>query len=690
LLPHGPFLVFAPHPDDETLGMGGTIALASAAGVDVFVVFATNGEKGGDASTRKKEGEKATKLLGIKKIYYLGLPDRDVFDSPFPDKAVIDIMSEIQPSSLFLPSFQEIHPDHRALTHRALSFFERHHYSFELWLYEINRHGEINRLIDTSSVLEIKEKAIDCYASQLEQIDYKTHALSMDYTRAITLGNNINYAEGFWCYQWKADYENLVETYRQHMDAYFPDMLHCGSSFIKKKPTGLKSNMFYSKLTPTRCFCLIIACFCLLYVFITPPFESPDEPAHFARAYGISEGQFILKDHPQELVHFMREQLSRHAEFSELIDNILKNEPGRIPNLAFNTALYSPVSYMGYAVVLKIFTLSASTPGRLLLSLYLCRLLSFCFLAGVLFYAANISSSLKWPLLWITSTPMVLAQAGSINIDVIVFGTSIIILLLSIGQMDSWKTIWALIVTGGLLMMAKPVYAPILIIPLVSLAVREIRFKAHKIIVFCLGSGLFLLPACFWNYIIKTRGILAHAIQVGAIGGYGKVNPSIQLSQIMSDPFHFMYVIFNTFKVCGNDLYHQFVGVFAWLDTPVPVWVTVLWAFSAIFSLLLADRSMVPRRYIIGAACIIGALFCLFILMLSGYLLWMGVGADVILLQGRYFHVMVAMLMLGISMWIKPQFLSSDVQHKIQCGLIISACVINCASIFTIVEKYWR
>lgn len=40
-------------------------------------------------------------------------------------------------------------------------------------------------------------------------------------------------------------------------------------------------------------FILFALLFGLLFVFVTPPFQSVDEQAHFFRAYGISSGQFV-------------------------------------------------------------------------------------------------------------------------------------------------------------------------------------------------------------------------------------------------------------------------------------------------------------------------------------------------------------------------------------------------------------
>ena len=49
-LPEGPWLVFAPHPDDETFGMGGTLTLAAKKAVGVTLVVLTDGSMGGRGS----------------------------------------------------------------------------------------------------------------------------------------------------------------------------------------------------------------------------------------------------------------------------------------------------------------------------------------------------------------------------------------------------------------------------------------------------------------------------------------------------------------------------------------------------------------------------------------------------------------------------------------------------------------
>ena len=74
------------HPDDETFGMGGTLALYARKGVDVYLICATKGEvgevpdgmmQGFDtvAELREHELAEAASLLGLKEVIYLGYRD---------------------------------------------------------------------------------------------------------------------------------------------------------------------------------------------------------------------------------------------------------------------------------------------------------------------------------------------------------------------------------------------------------------------------------------------------------------------------------------------------------------------------------------------------------------------------------------------------------------------------------------
>ena len=72
-------MILAPHQDDEIIACAGTINLLKELGLEVFIVFATNGDSGGreGASIRLKESTTVLKRLGIseKNIIILGFAD---------------------------------------------------------------------------------------------------------------------------------------------------------------------------------------------------------------------------------------------------------------------------------------------------------------------------------------------------------------------------------------------------------------------------------------------------------------------------------------------------------------------------------------------------------------------------------------------------------------------------------------
>lgn len=217
-LPFGPWIIFAPHPDDETFGMGGSIALAEQIGIDVYVVVMTDGSQGGEPETRKQEILAAAKILGIKDVFFLEFADRSLCNTYVSLEKIASHFDHIKPQSVFLPHPQEFHPDHRATTFHLYNFLRSILFVGQIWLYEISRQSEINRLMDISSVLEVKKRAIECFASQIEQHNYKDVVLSLNKARTYTLDSTISFAEGFWVV---TDLNNLYQDIKGHIHNYF-------------------------------------------------------------------------------------------------------------------------------------------------------------------------------------------------------------------------------------------------------------------------------------------------------------------------------------------------------------------------------------------------------------------------------------------------------------------------------------
>ncbi len=212
-LPKGPWLVLAPHPDDETFGMGGALLLAKKEGLPVTVVFVTLGEMAGDPEVRRKEALSAAKFLGVEETIFLELPDRKVYKNINVLVQKIKNILKQKFGTVFTPSLFEFHPDHRATTLAtlaAVSFLQ------EVWLYEIARQGEVNRLIDISSVFNEKEQAMRLYASQLGQNRYLEIIRALNLSRTYTL-EQVWYAEGFFAGKGGL----LIRRYARWLKKYF-------------------------------------------------------------------------------------------------------------------------------------------------------------------------------------------------------------------------------------------------------------------------------------------------------------------------------------------------------------------------------------------------------------------------------------------------------------------------------------
>lgn len=118
-----PSIVFAPHPDDESLGCGGTIALKRKHGVQVRVVFMCDGSGSHpglmDADVlqriRKQEATQACKVLGVpeEEVVFLGTKDGHL-DSQRAEitERCLEILTKTSARQVFLPYRKDGHPDH--------------------------------------------------------------------------------------------------------------------------------------------------------------------------------------------------------------------------------------------------------------------------------------------------------------------------------------------------------------------------------------------------------------------------------------------------------------------------------------------------------------------------------------------------------------------------------------------------
>jgi len=112
-------LVFSPHPDDETIGVGGYIAQSIENGADVRIVLVTNGDFHGNEEARYAEFKKATQILGVagSQLVFLGLPDGklDKMDPAVLYTALQLQIAQYNPDMVVYPDIRDDNPDHSTI-----------------------------------------------------------------------------------------------------------------------------------------------------------------------------------------------------------------------------------------------------------------------------------------------------------------------------------------------------------------------------------------------------------------------------------------------------------------------------------------------------------------------------------------------------------------------------------------------
>lgn len=188
----GKTLFVAPHPDDESLGCGGAIALLRKFDLEVGILVVSDGTLSHPNSVkfpkeklrnlREKELIEAAKILGVnsKNITFFRYPDRNVPDknSPQLDEAVErcrEYLIDKKPQTIFVPWRRDPHPDHRAAYQlfNAAKSENQQIIEYPIWLYELAESDDVPLKtevaafrLNINSVVEIKQKAIRAHRSQ--------------------------------------------------------------------------------------------------------------------------------------------------------------------------------------------------------------------------------------------------------------------------------------------------------------------------------------------------------------------------------------------------------------------------------------------------------------------------------------------------------------------------------------------
>jgi LmbE family N-acetylglucosaminyl deacetylase len=114
-------LAIGAHPDDIEIGCGGTIKMHILKGHEVYYAIVTNGERGGEKEKRIAESKTAAKIMGVKDIDFLNLPDSFVVHNGDTVSMLDKIIRKISPSIVYVHSLKDYHQDHSNIAKSILS-----------------------------------------------------------------------------------------------------------------------------------------------------------------------------------------------------------------------------------------------------------------------------------------------------------------------------------------------------------------------------------------------------------------------------------------------------------------------------------------------------------------------------------------------------------------------------------------
>jgi len=447
---------------------------------------------------------------------------------------------------------------------------------------------------------------------------------------------------------------------------------------------------------PEWAFAFIGLVYGLLFIFISPPLQTPDETLHFYRSYQIAEGNLFAYDNtvPSALVDvtdafypvyfnpfvkLTREEIREtcHAPVLKTDRITVDTPPYLFP--------YIPQSLgMGLAGIFG---------ASLLWDIYLGSLLNLLVSLFLVWMAIRIIPTGKWLLFLLGLMPMTMNQFASLSYDALTIALSFLLFAIFLDGLSkrggvlpkSWW--WRMILVAGLLALCKP---PYLLISLLVLLIspgqaggikRYLIYLSVLFVVLVGANRIWVLRDAMKPAVNRQTASLGFSgenqIAKGTIGRgltegenlIGKdsiaskqktdnqqneeaadaektfnpakpnqgVNPEAQTKYVLSNPSAFLDAVIRSIKSFGSFYLETFIGKLGWLVSSLPGWVIPLYLIFLLISVLVNPDGFVPgwKARLFFAGIFIVSFFAIELVMYIG---WTPVEAKWVEgIQGRYF-----------------------------------------------------
>lgn len=392
-------------------------------------------------------------------------------------------------------------------------------------------------------------------------------------------------------------------------------------------------------------------------VFLTPPFQVPDEPAHFLKACHILTGHFFPVKSPTSEVpgvylpptvvstalgtcpgvaynSHLKVDLSRILFF--LTQNVSPEPPVfvELPTIG----VYTPVAYLPQSLGIWVGQILGLAP---LVWMYLGRICNLAAWIVLTYWALRLIPLYGEVLLLMALSPMSLFLAASLSSDALTnglaFSFSALVLRMAYDNHEPLRRKNMILITGLSLLLSgcKFIYGALV---LLWALVPRWKFRSSKHMAGCLIMLILvgLGPSLIWaTYVNKYKHIPRPELRAQVTY---QENMQQKIEFIKKDPAAFVGLLLRTVKHFILSWFKTAVGVLGWYDTPLPLPLIALYIISMLVALFFSPAPAVPTTILQRVLAMSIIMAVLGALLIFEYFFWTPMDSKVIVgIQGRYF-----------------------------------------------------
>jgi len=440
-------------------------------------------------------------------------------------------------------------------------------------------------------------------------------------------------------------------------------------------------------------------------IILTPPFQVPDEPAHFYKSLQVSEGKLFSENFQNQVGGYFPKGSNRIATFFDYtflesgyrfhfhdLAEALKIRPdtSAVTFIQFpNTARIFPVPYFPQAFGIMIGKLFFNSP---LVWFYAGRLFNLIAWISLLFFAIKIVPVHKWTMVLLALLPMHINLAASQSADAFTnaisfLGIAIFLRLIFTKDYMRWKSAFWMLLVLSLVSLSKNVYISL---ALLFFLIPKTKFQTRRFYKLSLALVAFVGILGFLAGSFYTSKVY-HLVEPGVsffphfADSVPPVDHLKQIRFILANPMEYLFILADSLRNQWQVLIYSGIGVLGWLNVSLPIWYYSFMAITVLCMAFFEHSENIVVKLKNKLLFLLVVIITIVLICTISYLTWTPVGQNTIDgLQGRYFiPILPLVFVLFYNRRLKIPHHAGVIVTLV--ALLISFVVSNVA----LYEKYW-